>query len=413
MSDTVVSISNLSKRYRLGEISTGTLSHDLNEWLNASKADRQGKQELWALNDINLEIHKGEILGVIGKNGAGKSTLLKILSRITAPSKGSVKMKGKVSSLLEVGTGMHPEMTARENIYLNGAILGMKKADIAKRFDDIVSFSGCQQFVDTPIKRFSSGMKVRLGFAVAAYLDADILIIDEILAVGDASFQKKCIGKITEIANTGKTILFVSHNMASIQSFCSRVLVMNNGAGIFLGDTDKAIELYFQLCTEQIDRFPLHERSDRDGNGEVRCQKIDFVNQSGMATVSSGISGQPLEIIVHYNATIDLENVVFAIGFFNATGVFLTALRTDATGELIQIQKGQGSISFRIDKLPFSGGRYFINVNCQRLGEIIDSVKDAAYLDVETGDYYGTGRVPASAYQGVFVDYQWNHKDLC
>jgi lipopolysaccharide transport system ATP-binding protein len=242
-------VENVSKMYRLGTVGTGTLSHDLNRWwamlrgkpdptlkvgqLNDRANAAAGGAEpdyVWALKDINLEVEQGEILGIIGRNGAGKSTLLKLLSRVTAPTTGAIKSRGRIASLLEVGTGFHPELTGRENVYLNGAIMGMTRPEVTKRLDEIVEFSGCAKYIDTPVKRYSSGMTVRLGFAVAAHLDCEILIVDEVLAVGDAEFQKKCVGKMKDISsNSSRTVLFVSHNMNSIEKLCSRVAVLESG----------------------------------------------------------------------------------------------------------------------------------------------------------------------------------------
>ncbi len=257
-----IKVENLSKLYRLGEIGTGTISHDLNRFF----AKVRGKEDpysivgqtndrttqaqsdyVWALKDINFEVKKGEVLGIIGKNGAGKSTLLKLISQITSPTEGSIKARGRIASLLEVGTGMHPEMTARENIYLNGAILGMRKHEIKGKFDEIIDFAGCQLYVDTPLKRFSSGMRVRLGFAVAAFLEPEILIVDEVLAVGDAEFQKKAIGKMKDVSKgEGRTVLFVSHNMASVKSLCSRGIILENGKLSYNGNVDEAVDLYMK-----------------------------------------------------------------------------------------------------------------------------------------------------------------------
>jgi len=263
MSNIILKIENLSKQYRLGLVGTGTMGDDLKRWW----ANIRGKEDpflkigdinnratkgtsnyVWALKDINFEVQQGEVLGIIGKNGAGKSTLLKILSKITSPTTGSIKSKGRVASLLEVGTGFHGEMTGRENIFLNGAILGMTKKEITDKLDEIIEFSGCERYIDTPVKRYSSGMTVRLAFAVAAFLEPDILIIDEVLAVGDAEFQKKAIGKMQEIsAGGGRTVLFVSHNMAAVKSLCTRGIVLENGGIVFDGETDKAVEHYLDI----------------------------------------------------------------------------------------------------------------------------------------------------------------------
>ncbi|EPR74707.1 Polysaccharide ABC transporter, ATP-binding protein [Winogradskyella psychrotolerans RS-3] len=259
----ILKAENISKQYRLGLVGTGTISHDLNRWWARIRGkedpylkvgavnDRSTKADsdyVWALQDINFEVQKGEVLGIIGKNGAGKSTLLKILSRVTIPTTGEIKTRGRIASLLEVGTGFHPELTGRENMYLNGAILGMTKAEIKAKETEIIEFSGCQRYVDTPVKRYSSGMRVRLAFAVAAFLEPDILVIDEVLAVGDAEFQKKAIGKMQDISKgDGRTVLFVSHNMAAVKSLCTRAIVLENGTSVFEGGTDEAVSFYLNL----------------------------------------------------------------------------------------------------------------------------------------------------------------------
>lgn len=260
--NSVIQIENLSKMYRLGVIGTGTISHDLNRWWykmrgkedpylkigETNARDKQSNSEyVWALKDINLEVKQGEVLGIIGRNGAGKSTLLKLLSKVTGPTTGSIKYSGRIGSLLEVGTGFHPELTGRENIFLNGAILGMTKSEIKSKLDEIIDFASVARYVDTPVKRYSSGMKVRLGFAVAAHLEPEILVVDEVLAVGDAEFQKKAIGKMQDVSqNDGRTILFVSHNMASVASLCSKGVVLENGMVKFIGEVDNAVSIYFK-----------------------------------------------------------------------------------------------------------------------------------------------------------------------
>lgn len=262
MGEIILKIQNVSKQYRLGQIGTGTISHDLNRWWakirgkedpflkigESNDREKKGDSEyVWALKDINFEVQKGEVLGIIGKNGAGKSTLLKILSRVTSPTTGSIKTKGRIASLLEVGTGFHPEMTGRENIYLNGAILGMTKKEIASKIEEIIAFSGCERYIDTPVKRYSSGMTVRLAFAVAAHLDPEILVVDEVLAVGDAEFQKKAIGKMQDISKDGgRTVLFVSHNMAAVETLCTRVIRMKNGTIVEEGNPVSVIARYLQ-----------------------------------------------------------------------------------------------------------------------------------------------------------------------
>lgn len=265
MSDVVIKVENLSKQYRLGEVGTGTISHDLNRWWakvrgkedpfskvgETNDRTKKGNSEyVWALRDINFEVKQGEVLGIVGRNGAGKSTLLKLLSKVTSPTTGSIKMKGRVASLLEVGTGFHPELTGRENVFLNGAILGMTKTEIKKKFDEIVDFAGVERYIDTPVKRYSSGMYVRLAFAVAAHLEPDILIVDEVLSVGDAEFQKKCLGKMNEVSREeGRTILFVSHNLKAVGALCRTGLFLNKGETQFMGNVDAALENYIKSAT--------------------------------------------------------------------------------------------------------------------------------------------------------------------
>lgn len=268
MDDVILKVENVSKQYRLGTLGTGTISHDLNRWWHtirgkedpylkigeANDRAKKGESEyVWSLKDINFDVKRGEVLGIIGKNGAGKSTLLKILSKVTGPTTGSIKTKGRIASLLEVGTGFHPEMTGKENIYLNGAILGMTKNEISNKIEEIIEFSGCERYINTPVKRYSSGMRVRLAFAVAAFLEPDILIVDEVLAVGDDEFQKKAIGKMQDISDeNGRTVLFVSHDMVAIKKICTRVIILENGKISKEGNPSKIIQDYLRLSKEKI-----------------------------------------------------------------------------------------------------------------------------------------------------------------
>lgn len=290
MSEVILKAENVSKQYRLGLVGTGTISHDLNRWWHKVRGkddpflkigeinDRstKGKSDyVWALKDINFEVKRGEVLGIIGKNGAGKSTLLKILSRVTSPTTGEIKTKGRIASLLEVGTGFHPEMTGRENIYLNGAILGMTKAEIRSKIDEIIDFSGCERYIDTPVKRYSSGMTVRLAFAVAAHLEPDILVVDEVLAVGDAEFQKKAIGKMQDISKgEGRTVLFVSHNMGSIKSLCKTAILLKDGMIYSKGSPDEIISLYKKLN--------ISKTKYRIENKFISISKIDLISKEAL-----------------------------------------------------------------------------------------------------------------------------------
>ncbi|MEI6523525.1 MAG: ABC transporter ATP-binding protein [Bacteroidota bacterium] len=294
---TVIKVENLSKQYRLGDVGTGTLSHDLKRWWYKTRGkedpylqigevnDRSTKGEsdyVWALRDINFEVKAGEVLGIIGRNGAGKSTLLKILSKTTTPTTGSVKVKGRIASLLEVGTGFHPELTGRENIFLNGAILGMTKREIQSKFDEIVDFSGVERYIDTPVKRYSSGMYVRLAFAVAAHLEPEILIVDEVLAVGDLDFQKKALGKMKNVSEVaGRTVLFVSHNMPSVRNLCTKGIMLLNGKIDFLGNSDQVVDYYINNMIEFNTKFAidLHDEFRLfNHNRNIEFNYIEFLN---------------------------------------------------------------------------------------------------------------------------------------
>jgi lipopolysaccharide transport system ATP-binding protein len=320
MKNIILTAQNISKQYRLGVVGTGTLSHDLNRWWAnvrgkddpylkiGAENNRSKKAEtdyVWALRDINFEVNDGDVLGIIGKNGAGKSTLLKILSRVTSPTTGSIKTKGRIASLLEVGTGFHPELTGRENIYLNGAILGMTKAEIKVKEEEIIDFSGCAMYIDTPVKRYSSGMRVRLAFAVAAHLEPDILVVDEVLAVGDAEFQKKAIGKMKDISNNdGRTVLFVSHNMAAVKSLCTRGIVLENGKVAYEGGTDESVDFYLKLGNEKGSEYQrFFEESEFEGK-EFSIQSIG-VKAKGKDFGEPILRSDEVEFEVKYTSQLD------------------------------------------------------------------------------------------------------------
>lgn len=327
--ETILKIQDLSKQYRLGEVGTGTISHDLNRWWHKIRGkddpflkigetnDRSSKgtsDYVWALKDINFEVKKGEVLGIIGKNGAGKSTLLKILSKVTAPTTGSIKSKGRIASLLEVGTGFHPELTGRENIYLNGAILGMTKKEISLKIDEIVEFSGCQRYVDTPVKRYSSGMTVRLAFAVAAFLEPEILIIDEVLAVGDAEFQKKALGKMQDISKgEGRTVLFVSHNMAAVETLCTRVISLRNGELLGDGNPSEMIKQYIQSGSFASQKRFFENPDQALGNNSIKvfyaaAENASSQNRDEVIDVSS-------EIDITFSLINYTDNSLISVGF--------------------------------------------------------------------------------------------------
>lgn len=342
--DTVIRVENLSKQYRLGLVGTGSLGHDLNRWWakmlgkpdpylkigEANDRTQKGVSEyVWALKDINFEVKQGEVLGIIGRNGAGKSTLLKILSRVTAPTTGYVKIKGRVASLLEVGTGFHPELTGRENVYLNGAINGMTRAEVTRKLDEIIDFSGCERYIDTPVKRYSSGMMVRLGFAVAAHLEPEILIVDEVLAVGDAEFQKKCIGKMEDVAGHGRTVLFVSHNLASIQNLCRAAIWLDQGAIAMANDTASAVVMAYQNSSREASGVVEIQANQHMVHSPLKIRRLELIGLGGVCS-SNFKYGEPLRFRVIFSCREAVAGVSMGIALY-ASGVLLTTLLSKET----------------------------------------------------------------------------------
>jgi lipopolysaccharide transport system ATP-binding protein len=338
MKDIILKVENVSKQYRLGQVGTGTLSHDLNRWWHQIRGkedpylkvgdtnDRTKKGDseyVWALQDINFEVERGEILGIIGKNGAGKSTLLKILSKVTTPTTGSIKSRGRIASLLEVGTGFNPELTGRENIYLNGAILGMTKKEITEKLPEIIEFSGCERYIDTPTKRYSSGMTVRLAFAVAAFLEPEILVVDEVLAVGDAEFQKKAIGKMQDISKSGgRTVFFVSHNMAAVKSLCNKGIVMQNGQILDYLPIDEAVQLYLSLNNQKSVEITKKFKN-------FRINQFTVSNKANDTDLASVIAFESFKINIEFEYLKDFPMQVHVELFFkDEFGVVLTSAST-------------------------------------------------------------------------------------
>ncbi len=382
--DTILIAQNISKQYRLGLIGTGTISHDLNRWWSKFRGkedpymkvgdynDRTIKGEsdyVWALKDINFEVKRGEVLGIIGKNGAGKSTLLKILSRVTGPTTGEIKTRGRIASLLEVGTGFHGEMTGRENIYLNGAILGMTKREITSKIDEIIQFSGCERYIDTPVKRYSSGMTVRLAFAVAAFLEPDILVIDEVLAVGDAEFQKKAIGKMQDISKgDGRTILFVSHNMTAVQSLCTRVVLMENGKLVNPegGEPNSVIENYL-LSNKKEEIFKVIPKELKI---DIDHKKIYDFNENLVLNFS----------IENLN---DKEKEVFIdFAVVNKFDQFVLHYRMNFSGETVKIKRGMNNFNFTVNNPGLVLGEYSMIFYIYNKTEVIFWVENSSIFQI-------------------------------
>lgn len=411
MTESVIQVENLSKLYRLGIISSKTIVQDFSRlWskifrtenpdfkigeLNDRSVNSSG-QYIWALKDVSFTVKEGELLAIIGKNGAGKSTLLKILSRVTTPSTGIVKIKGKVASLLEVGTGFHQELTGRENIFLNGSILGLTKKEIKSRFEEIVEFSGIGRYIDTPVKRYSSGMYVRLAFGVAAHLDPDILIVDEVLAVGDAEFQKKCIGKMQDVAHKeGRTVIFVSHNMSAVKNLCKRGMILEYGKISFIGDVDSAVSAY--LATGNFDeKINLKDRTDRTGNSKFRFTEIVYRDIKGNA-MSQIISGESLLIEMKYESEICLKgNIIISVTFMDGFGNIKASFVTDEMGVKFDNVENKGTIFLKIPRLLLRAENYsiklFASINGTGYENILDSIECASTIQVLPGDFWKSGK---------------------
>jgi len=418
MSDIVLRIEHLWKEYRLGKIGHGTLYRDLQSgWARYwGKEDPNTKigssyqssvnridDRFWALQDLSFDVRQGDVVGIIGRNGAGKSTLLKIISRVTAPTRGSVKIKGRVASLLEVGTGFHPELSGRENIFLNGAILGMNKRETEQKFDEIIQFAEIEKFIDTPVKRYSSGMYVRLAFAVAAHLDPEILIVDEVLAVGDTGFQKKCLGKMSEVSKGGRTVLFVSHNMGAIAKLCSRCLVLESGRIDYVGDAASSIEHYLSNSIA-FSNTSLKERKDRRGNGRIQYTAISLENLSGRP-VSSLVTGMGCAFRMRYSTNEgNIKNVVFIVRILHR-GEIITILNNRSTGQFYDLKQQDGEITCIIKKLPLYPGDYTVTCAIKIGNDEVDTIPDAISFTVDNGDFYGSGNLPGRC---LFVmDHHW------
>jgi lipopolysaccharide transport system ATP-binding protein len=361
-------------------------------------------EDFWALKDVSFEVKQGEVVGIIGRNGAGKSTLLKVLSRITEPTEGRVTLRGRVASLLEVGTGFHPELTGRENIFLNGAILGMTKVDIRNNFDAIVDFAGVEKFLDTPVKRYSSGMHVRLAFAVAAHLEPEILIIDEVLAVGDAEFQKKCLGKMQDVAKGGRTVLFVSHNMAAVQSLCDRGILLEDGNVTCDADKANVIKRYLTVKGAP-DKLSLAERTDRQGDGSVRLEYVRGESSDGGSLITS-TSG--MKITLGYKAKDPLIRPKILIGLYDDKETGIYGLDSEAAGGLPETLPTRGTITCVTSPLNLTAGSCSMNIAFINNGGMADYIRNAIEFEIETADFYGTGRTVERGWMLGLLAHRWN-----
>ena len=372
-----IEFDHIGKHYRLGLVSTDTFSHDLNRWWTMhvrhmedpnlkigetnDRSHKGSSNYVWALKDINFNVEQGDVVGIIGKNGAGKSTLLKLLSRVTTPTVGEIRARGRIASLLEVGTGFHPEMTGRENIYLNGAIMGMTKAEITRKLDEIVDFSGCERYIDTPVKRYSSGMTVRLGFAIAAHLDPEILVVDEVLAVGDAEFQKKAIGKMQDVSKgEGRTVLFVSHNMTAVKNLCKSGVLLENGTVKYIGNVEDTINQYLAINPDMFGHA-ISERTDRLGNGLIRVKDIFVRNRQG-DQIEEVFTGDYLRIDFHFEIeeNVDTSEMIIACSLADSYDNSVVSWVSDEMPHDFS-KLTNNSLSLEIPNLNLRPNTYYLN----------------------------------------------------
>jgi lipopolysaccharide transport system ATP-binding protein len=425
MSDAVIRVENLGKKYIIGhekqERYTALRDVMANSAKGLVKSLRRGKspdldsstEEFWALKDVSFEIKQGERVGIIGRNGAGKSTLLKILSRITEPTEGRISIRGRVASLLEVGTGFHPELTGRENIFLNGAILGMGREEIRRKFDEIVAFAEVERFLDTPVKRYSSGMYVRLAFAVAAHLEPEILIVDEVLAVGDAQFQKKCLGKMEDVAEKeGRTVLFVSHQMSSIENLCSRVILLETGKILVDTTSTEAVNLYLSKANSTGQNQTLAERKDRSGSGKLRVSSLTVFNQQGIKE-NSLKSGKDYYFEIGYSnyTGMPIKDTIVSLDISDDRGYKIMLFRSNFTKNIITSKIDRGFIYCKLNNLPLAQGLYGVSVFLSDADtETLDYIEDAASINVEGGDFFGTGSPGLPSHCKLLTMVTWTDK---
>lgn len=407
----VLRVENLSKVYRLGELNRGVFWRDWRRKLSGDMTDvaEDDPQLFWALRDISFDVNEGEVVGLLGRNGAGKSTLLKVLAQITAPTRGCVKLRGRIASLLEVGTGFHMEMTGRDNVFLNGTILGMSRREVQSKFDEIVAFSGIEEFIDTPVKRYSVGMRVRLAFAVAAHLEPEILLVDEVLAVGDAAFQQRCLGKVGEVARAGRTVLFVSHNAAAVESLCNRGLVLREGRLAFDGSQTDALEFFGSA--HHASGTDLESRNDRVGSGDMRIASIALRTSQGRI-VSTVRAGQDVELELRFRRKAGLSlpqlSALVEVSTHLGTRVFSQGNRW--TGQSFGEIPEQGSLLCKIPRLPLPAGHYRVAFRLTgdvRDRDVLDSMEHALDFQVEGGDFFGSGKIPDARAGVCLVPGDW------
>ena len=408
MSEIAIKVEGLGKKYIIGQAKSGDFRSTFSDRLKSLFCRNKSsvKEEFWALQDVNFEIKKGEAVGIVGRNGAGKSTLLKLLSRITEPTKGRFEIYGRVSSLLEVGTGFHMELTGRENIYLNGTILGMRRSEIKQKFEEIIEFSGVEKFIDTPVKHYSSGMKVRLAFSVAAHLEPEILIVDEVLAVGDAEFQKKCLGKMDEVSkNEGRTVLFVSHNLAAVTQLCHKGILLREGKLIEMGEVNEIVHSYIAFNKKQTNLGGLINLENRKGNGQFRVNAIKILNSENKP-ISLVRTGHEVAFEIKLDRRVNKKEGIFRIDFAidNEQDMRVGWFSSDAV--LNKLSDEFDTIIFRIPKFSYGMGTYYLTFYSTWNGDVVDYIHQGFAFDVEEGDYFGTGKVIPKSQTFIYNDHE-------
>jgi lipopolysaccharide transport system ATP-binding protein len=420
VSEPVITVAGLGKQYRIRHAQSSqpyvtlrdtiadAVAAPLRMWRNGHARRSDAVEEFWALRDVTFEVQQGAVIGIIGRNGAGKSTLLKILSRITEPTEGRAVLRGRAGSLLEVGTGFHPELSGRDNIFLNASILGMSRAEVERKFDEIVAFAGTERFLDTPVKRYSSGMAVRLAFAVAAHLEPEILIVDEVLAVGDAEFQQRCLGKMGEVARSGRTVLFVSHQMAAVQNLCTEALLLSGGRIKTRGTVADVIHDYLSGSPELLD---LSAVTHRQGTGAIRFTGVTMKDATGRP-VSGLTCGAAAVIEVALSSSVSqvLRNVRIGVGVEDHMGYRVATLSTHLSGaDIPELSPGAHAIALMLPRVMLAPGRYGLTLYVSANGETSDWLTNAGAFWVDAGDFYGTGQMPQSGpRQGVVLfDHQF------
>ena len=412
MHDAIV-VKDLSKKFQIGKYRSQNMLREalVNMVRNVVRKRRGNENIIWALKEVSMSVQKGEIVGIIGRNGAGKSTLLKVLSKIMYPTSGSIAVQGKIGSLLEVGTGFHDELSGLENVYLNGSILGMTKKEINSKLDEIIAFADVERFIDTPIKHYSSGMRLRLGFAVAAHLETDILLVDEILSVGDVGFQKRCTDKISNLRDGGRTIIYVSHQMASVENLCSRVIWIDEGRIREDGSTKEVIKHYMATFAGVPEEgFDLREVKNRIGNGWIKYTGIEFLNMERRPTDVIQ-SGDSLVVRLYYHAEKQVNNnIAFGIQFYTDYGALVTSVDSSFVGnEISMLPEGDGYVEAEINSLYLMPARYYLSLWIDNNGGIIfDCLEHSIKLDVEVSDFYGSGLGMTKQHGIIFMPYKWN-----